>query len=361
MFSLIPHDRNSRLARQRPSGARPLVMLAAALLCLAASSRCTAADDPAPAAAEETKALFRWKFKPGESLDWQMNQTMEMAMILGNMPVTTNMDYDFGMTWAISEVDAEGRAKCTMRIDQIRMRMKIAEQELIFDTNNKEAQVEGPLAAAAEIFNALAGLQYNVSMTPRGEVTEVDFNEESREKLKKLQNNPAMGQLAQMFSPEGMKQMIGQTSSLFPEEEVAVGQTWERTQEVKNPILGAQKMTAKMKYEGIEEIDGRPLDKISVDMQTNLGEMKLPGVDKFDLTNQDNKQTVYFDRAAGRLVTADTTSHMTMKITAMGQTLEQQIDAKALVTCTAKDAGTEPSKPAEPKAEPSPGESTPDK
>lgn len=361
MFSLIPHDRVSQLTRQKRSWARWLAILTMAITCLGAASSVTAADDSAPAVADEAKALFRWKFKPGESLDWQMNQTMEMSMILGDMPVTTNMDYDFAMTWAIREVDADGLAKCSMRIDQIRMRMKIAEQELIFDTNNKEANVDGPLAAAAEIFNALAGLQYDVSMSPSGEVTEVEFNEEAREKLKKLQNNPAMGQLAQMFSAEGMKQMMAQTSGVFPTEEVAVGQTWERTQEIKNPILGAQKMTAKMKYEGIEEIDGRPLDKISVDMQTNLGEMKLPGVDKFELTDQDNKQTVYFDRAAGRLVTADTMSHMTMKITAMGQALEQQIDARALITCKDKAAESEPSQPVEPKTEPSPGESTPGK
>lgn len=297
-----------------------------------------AADEPAAASTDGAKALFRWKFKPGEKLVWNMDQSVEMSMIVGKMPITTTMDYEFSMSWAINEVSPEGDAQCSLAIDQIVMRMKIAEQEIVFNTNNKDAKPEGPLAAAADVFYALVGLTYDLTMTPRGEVKAVDFNDAAREKLKKLQANPAMGQLAQMFSAEGLKQMIGQASSMFPEEEVAVGQTWEIAQEVKNPLLGSQKTTAKMKYEGVEDVEGRPLDKISVDMQMNLGDLKLPNVDKFEMTNQENRQVIYFDREAGRLSATETISHMTMKITAMGQSLEQQIDGKGLVTCKPAEA-----------------------
>lgn len=340
---------NRTLCRHRT--ARRVTPLAALMLGLTALGSVLAADEPA---ADGANALFRWNFVSGQSLVWQIDQSMEMSMIVGNMPITTTMDYEFGMTWAIGEV-ADNSAQCSMAIDRIVMRMKIAEQEIVFDTQNENAKLEGPLAAAAEIFNALVGLKYGLTLTLRGEVTAVEFDEEAREKLKKLQGNPAMGQLAQMFSAEGMKQMVGQASSMLPEQEVAVGDTWETTQEVKNPILGLQKMTAKMKYEGVEEVDGRPLDKISVDIQANVGDIKLPNVDKFELTANDNKQTIYFDRQAGRLVTADTTSHMTMKITAMGQSLEQQIDGKALVTCKPVEAAASKSANPEPNApEPAP-------
>lgn len=339
-------------SRLGPIRHRSVAWLGLALAGLLSGAAAVRAEEPA--ATETAKALFRWKFPEGQSVIWQMDQGMEMSMLVGDMPVTTNMDYSFGMTWKFGGLTPEGNGLVAMTIDGIKMHMKVAGNEIHFDTGNKEAVPEGPLGAAAEIFNALVGLRYDLSMSPRGEIATVDFDEASREKLKKLQANPAMAQFAQMFSADGMRQMIGQTASLFPEEEVPVGHTWEMIQEIKNPILGPQKMTAKMTYEGVEEVDGRPLDKISVDMDTNLGDAKLPGVDKFEMTDQDNKQVMYFDRELGRLVSADSTSHMTMKITVMGQTLEQQIDAKALVTCKNGPAAAETPAPEKSESEPAP-------
>ena len=71
------------------------------------------------AANAETK--LRWKFQPGEKVNYEMIMDMTQEMQAGDMPITTKMNQRMDMTWSAKEVAADGSAVMEQTIDRVRV------------------------------------------------------------------------------------------------------------------------------------------------------------------------------------------------------------------------------------------------
>ena len=95
------------------------------------------------------------------------------------------------------------------------------------------------------------------------------------------------------------------------------------------------------RYVGSEVRDGRKLEKIAMEMKMRVGE---GGKVKMKLTDQSGEGTLYFDNAAGQLVSSQSQSKMKMQISVLGQEMVQEMKILSKVEI-------QPQKPAEKSAE----------
>jgi hypothetical protein len=284
---------------------RPQV-LACTLLLLAAASSATAAD------------AVVWKFTPGLTNRFQMSQETKVVKTGagGDMSVDSVLTID--MSWTVKEVKPDGSAVLEQRVDRMRMTISTAEgMKSEIDTDAKE-DAQGQAAMAAPLLKAVTGNAFTVTMTPRGEVTDVIVPDAVAEALK---NQPGAAQMGELASAAGFKKMVGQASFVLPEK-LEVGKEWTSTTEAKLPVVGTQTAVTTYKYDGPVETDGTKLEKFTAEVEVSFagGEVSV------EIPSQESSGEVLFNAVEGRLEQSTITQATNLKITAAGQVVEQKIE-----------------------------------
>jgi hypothetical protein len=197
----------------------------------------------------------RWKFEPGQKLNYNMVQEMAMstAGTFGEQSVTMNQEME--MTWQVAEINQQGDAVIHQKFDRMKMKMTLPPAlggVIEYDSQSDKPPV-GPAAAFAPMYKALMQAQFELTMTPRGEITDVKVPDEV---ITALQNSPggmAMGDLA---SPEGFKKMISNGALVLPETTPQPGEQWSNKVELTMPGTGKQIVETTYRFAGIKEVDG---------------------------------------------------------------------------------------------------------
>lgn len=270
------------------------------------------------AASSARAAEVVWKFTPGLTNRFQMSQETKVTKTGagGDMSVDSVLTID--MSWTVKEVKPDGSAVLEQRIDRMRMSHKSGDGvQSEVDTKSEEPP-QGLAAMAWPLLKAVTGNVFTVTMTPRGEVTDVIVPEAVAEALK---NQPGAAQMGELASPEGFKKTVGQVSFVLPER-LEVGKEWTRTTEANLPLVGTQTAVTTYKYEGPVETEGVKLEKFSakVDVSFAGGEVKV------EVPSQESSGEVLFNGGEGRLEQSKITQVTNLKITAAGQVVEQKIE-----------------------------------
>lgn len=298
-----------------PSLIAPTVRAAFATLLIASATVAQAAD------------AIAWKFSPGLVNRFQMNQETKVTKTGagGDMSVDTLLIID--LSWAVKEVNADGSAVLEQKIDRMRMTVTTSDGlKSEIDTASKEP-AQGQAAMAAPLLKAITGNVFVITMTPRGEVTNVVVPDGVTEALKNQPGAPQMGELA---SAEGFKKLVGQASFVLPEA-LTVGKEWTSTTESKLPLVGTQKAVTTYKYEGPIDQEGTKLEKFTakVDISFSGGEVTV------EVPSQESNGEILFNAEAGRLEQSKITQVTNLKISnlkipelkdAEGQVVEQKIE-----------------------------------
>jgi len=284
-----------------------LVTCLALLAALAAASSATA------------QTVLRFKFEKGNKLKYVMDQNMTMNMT-GPQNLKLTMNQQMEMKQAVNDVNAEGAADITQQITGMKMKMR-GPGGIGFEYDSKKGgnQLQGPFAQMKDIFDALLSAKFEMKMSARGEVLDVTV---PAELLKKLQANPAMQGMSEMFSKDGFKQLIMQGSPTLPEKAVQRGDKWQHKFVMKNKQLGNPEITASFTYEGKEG----NLDKIAVNMKFDLSKFKPPGGIQLKVTNFDTNGYMYFNNEAGRLERSTVKQNLEMEISVGNQTIKQKME-----------------------------------
>jgi hypothetical protein len=273
----------------------------------------------APAQAQTT---LRYKFKDGDQLNYEMVQKMAMKMNVQGMEVAMDMNQTITMSWNVLTVDKDGNAKMNQKIERVRFTMEggpIGKVE--YDSKEGKAP-EGPIGQVlAPIFGALAGSEIALTMDPMGHMKDIKVPEKL---VKALKDVPGAGAgFSDMFSEEGLKNMLNQGGLVLPAEPVTKGKTWNQKLEVKMPF-GKMMVDNVYTYEGPVTKDGRQLEQVSLKPSVKMDADPNAQV-AMKLKGQDAKGTAYFDNAAGRLVELNMTQNMDMEISAGGQNINQKV------------------------------------
>jgi hypothetical protein len=287
--------------------------LRAAGIALVASAICTLLGGTAA----QAQTTLTWKFKGGEKLNYITDTDMKQTMSVMGTDIKTMMTQRMEMSWTVKAVQA-GQAELTQKIDQFRQKMEMPGGQG-FEFDSKEGKKpEGPIGQlVGPLFAAMVGAEFSFKMNPQGETSDTKVSEKLMEAIK---GNPTLAQMGGMFSEEGLKNMIQQSSVSFPKEAISKGKSWDKTVEVKLPF-GVMKLETTYTYQGPETLGNSPLEKIDTKSAVTIEPAANANI-ALKIKSADVNGTIYFDNKAGRIAELTQTQKMLMEISAAGQTFD---------------------------------------
>jgi len=267
-----------------------------------------------------------WKFKPGLTNRYRMKQETKVERTGAGGDATLESRMTLDMSWTVREVEADGSAVLEQTFTRMRMKMSTgAGQAAEIDSGSKE-DPEGQAAMLAPLLKAVTSHSFTVTMTPRGEITEVNVPEALVEALK---NQPGAAQMGELATEEGFEKLVRQAAFVLPEK-LEPGTQWSSKTEASMPGIGTQTAETTYRYEGPKDVEGKTLEVFvpKVTIKFTGGEIPV------EVARQESKGQILFNREAGRLESShlklDTEMKMTLGAEVATQTVEQTVDMKWL-------------------------------
>ncbi len=288
---------------------------------------CAMLTSPLPA-----QQPLAWKYIPGKTLRYQLVQKTKTTMSLGASEsqdrggkVTTEVRQTLDMAWLVKEVQQDGTGLIELNITRIQLKVDgPGGQGLEYDSAD-ETRPQGFAAMIAGVLKRLTEATYQVTMTSRGEITSVVLPESLLEQARDAPGGELMGDL---ISEAGFKNLMSQSTLLLPEQaELVPGHIWSNTTTIENAAMGGKQTVETIYlYEGIQQAKGKPLEAISMQMEFDFGNGKMPGGASIEILLQRANGKMLFNRLAGRLRSSVTKQRIQLEIENDGQTIGQTIE-----------------------------------
>lgn len=278
-----------------------------------------------PKQATGAEAPLTWKFAPGDEHHYRMNQKMDMTMDLGPAgEMKTGVTQIMDMVWKVEAVDEKGGAKLSQQMKRVQMDVQAPGQAAMkYDTDSAE-EPTGFATMLAPMFKALVSAPFKFTMSPRGEIHEVEIPEKIAAAVKGMPGGEMMGN---MMTDKGFKQMMQQAALVLPKpEELIPGHEWTTSMEMPNPQLG--KITTRMTftYKGSRKTKGQELEVFVPKLEMEFGDGNAAAMIKVE--DQKTSGEILFNRTAGRLESSLLNQDMTMVINAGGREMKQKMTQK---------------------------------
>lgn len=188
-----------------------------------------------------------WKLKPNDRFIIKLNQTSKSNTTVDSRETSVESKTEIEMTWEVSQVDLKGNATIRQKITGISLlvngftRKKKGETgapllEVMVNTSNPAMTSRQGKKLLKQI-QPLLNIPIDVVMSPTGEIDVKD----STEVAKLLNELPNTQNLRQLFSPAGLKQMMGASSVILPQP-LSIGQTWNQLSKTET-AMGAMEQT----------------------------------------------------------------------------------------------------------------------
>lgn len=259
-----------------------------------------------PALAQKT---LRWKLKPGDQLQFNIQQQTLSTVTIANRPLKTTLDMTLETHWSVDSAD-ENQIKMTQSVKRVAVKMQSGDSTPItYDSATKAA----PLGTAKDVAAAVApllaeGSALIVTMDTRGEV----LSAEPSAKLAELWKSPSKKKSSEPGGSQSTQELLRRSLVLLPEKPVEVTDgakaKWTKDREIEMPI-GTVKQATEFVYAGEAEEGGQKVDRI--DFTSNL--TLVPGGAKsLKLTLKEQKQTGHavFSAEQGRVLSAEQTQKL---------------------------------------------------
>jgi hypothetical protein len=279
----------------------------------------------APAAQAQT--TLRWKFQKGETLNYSMSQKTIMKVSANNQNIQSTMSQVIDTTWVVKDV-ANDQAEIAYTFDRIRTTIEqpnIAQTQNKVEYDSKDGKLpEGPIGQVlGPLLTSLTGAEITMKIDGRGEVSDVKLPQKVLDAMKQVPGAGSEG----MFSEEGLKKMITQSTLPLPAGPVSKGQTWHRKTEVPTPPIGAMVLDNTYTYQGTDDRASN-LERIDVTVQTDL-QAKEGSPIKVKVNSQDARGMFLFDKAKGHLSESTLTQKVELMVTVQGMEIKQDNETTA--------------------------------
>ena len=300
----------------------------------------------APAAfAQDVKLTYKWS--SGETIRYRMLQqtTSTISGLPGGSPdVTVQQLTDQVFRTTVESVAADGSTVLREVIESMRMNVESPMGKIAFDSASKGAPSTNPAEAAlANVFAALIGQSFLVTLSPTGTVQKVDgFSRVMENILAKMPSGAAGPMFEGMkagLNDDAIKNMFAQSFPQFPERAVKPGETWENTLAVPNPVLGGIRTTLTSTLAGLDQTGSAQVAKITTRLKIERDPAAAPAAApmgmKTDLQPSSGDGELQFDVGKGRVQRGVTrlTIPMTMAGTGPdGSAINMQTNAKTTLT-----------------------------
>jgi len=236
------------------------------------------------------QTLLRWKLKAGDSLEVTIDQNTDSDVSFSGKKATTKIELKLVLGWNVTGADNNG-FKIRQSIDAIRQNLTTQQAGTVeFDSTSK-AKPTGQSRDLAEALRPLVGAEFDIVMTPRGEITAV---EPANEAAKALFAGLEAGQNADATARATVEQMLRRPLLVLPERPTNIGETWTVSSE-RPTVAGPLKIDTTYKLTGVSEQNGQAIAHIA--MSANFA--AAPG-GQLTVKSPSNRGEIDFAVAEGR-------------------------------------------------------------
>jgi hypothetical protein len=263
---------------------------------------------PSSLTADEPVTL-QYKLEPGSSQLYQTSSNMQQKQTVAGQEISTSFTMREVTERSLRERTDDGDLEIASKNNRLYFEANIPQGgEFTYDSTKAERNTESELAEQLnKVFDRLSGATFTFTMTPRGELKTVEGFQKLLADI--LKENPGSAQFVGGGTDEAQRLALTERLLYLPAKPVEPGDTWEQTTSAELPNLGTMKSRRTFKYEGPDNVNGRPTARISISsemtFQLNMEQMgaKVTGT----LKTTRGEGTAQFDRAAGRLVSSKST------------------------------------------------------
>ncbi len=232
-----------------------------------------------------------WKFTPGQSLRYQLNQTAhlstgveESAQAIAD--VVEHIDY----SWKVLTVDPNGTATIAVQVTNFSAKFTgPGGQEVRYDSQSTE-EPQGFSAMLLPIGRRLVESEVTLTISPKGEVTMSALPDDLFEAAKSIPGGKTFALDGGAASFVSLARLGGPWE--FP---TPADTSWSTTHQADLPVLGKQNIALNYKWR-----EPANAERVVIEQAMLLSTELQPGVDRLELLEQRSKGQITWDLAAGR-------------------------------------------------------------
>jgi hypothetical protein len=270
---------------------------------------------------------LRWKFKPGETLRFTMAMSSTQTMNAMGQEFKTTLSQTVDFHWDVKSVSDE-TAELTQTIDRVRTRIEAPGAGVFEFDSNAEKAAEGPFAELlSPLLKALVGAEFSFKMNSRGELSEIKV---SPKLLDSLRQAGPMANAGGLFSEEGLKNVISQSSLTLPAEPMEKGKTWSSQSKVPVPMIGTMVLDKTYTYEGS---DSAQPGRTRIRLTTRVGFEPSPDSEiKMAIKSSEGRGDFEFDAEGGRILGSRVQDRIRLQLTIQDQVVDQFTETETNLT-----------------------------
>lgn len=245
-------------------------------------------------AVSASAVTLEWKFTPGDEQNYRLTQSARLSAGPADaLKQFTSVKQEIDLTWKVLEVSDEGNATISLGVTAFSFLATGPDgQEVRYDSESTE-EPKGYAAMLLPIGKRLAEAEVQLTMTPRGEVSDVKLPEDLAEAVKSIPSGKKFAQDGGVTSFESMARLGAPL--IFPANDVATEKSWSEKRELELPVFG----TATVAF-AFEVKDAPKENKVAIDQQMTIEAESPEAMDRVKLINQKSTGKIEFDSKAGR-------------------------------------------------------------
>lgn len=252
--------------------------------------------------------MMKFNFEKGRGYDYEMIMNMDQEVMGAKQQIDMSTYYSMLVT------EDDGALKTIKTtFDRFKMNMGVMGMQIEVDTEKPFVATgdseENPLAMVNRLLGAIKGQQFVMKVDAEGKVQDVQGFQEMGMKiadslgLDEAKKKEMLQSFSQQFNEKNIKEQFERVLCIFPNKEVKVGDSWQKTTTTSGPMGGKYSSTYTVK-----EIEG---DMVTLEEKTKIEsdneQLKLSGEQTGELV---------VDSRTGLVVSAD--MDMNMETTSSG-------------------------------------------
>jgi hypothetical protein len=264
------------------------------------------------------QTLLRWKLKPGDALTVEIEQDTDSQVGFSGKSAKTEIHLELKLAWKVTAATNDG---FTIRQTVERLYEKLTTQDMgtIEYDSAAAARPTGQARELAESIKPLVGAEFELVMTPHGEISSVTpINDVAKGLF-------AAGQKTDQnaVSQAGLQQMLRRPLVVLPDKAVKVGDTWTFASD---RATAAGPLKLETAYT-LESIDDKSLAKIAMTATAQPGSGS-----KTTIKEHQHGGTILFSASEGRLVQIDQKQKLVTERPYRETTITVTLDSKQTTT-----------------------------
>jgi hypothetical protein len=276
-----------------------------------------------PASAQVT---LQWKFRDGQKFYQSTTTTIKLVTKINGQETRQETEHTTVASYTVEKTGADGTVTLKQVIESLARKPM-------------ESTTTSP-----DFLKQMQGATFTITLNGDMQITKFDGYDALVKRL--TADDPNAERVMRATLPEEtLKRSAEEAFAFLPKQPLKVGDRWERRVDVALGAIGTLSATHIYRYEGPETVDGKVLQKISVEARISYTPPKpdagvLPlQITRGTLRADKSQGTFWFDANAGRLAASEMHMHLsgTLDISSMGQQYSLSLDQDQTVNTKISD------------------------